>query len=258
MTSVQKLDREGPLPLWAQLLTDLRDRIAAGEFSDRFPTDQELVDEYEVSRHTVREAVRRIQADGILDRRRGRGTFVRDSFEQPLGSIYSLFRSVEDSGVEQTSVVLRQERRTEPDVADKLGLVADHEFFYLERLRLAGEDVLAIDRVWVPFEIGSPLLEADFSQTALYNELRDRCGVSPEAGTERIRPVVPTDEERTDLGLTADDAAFLIERQTQSSGAPLEWRETLVRGDRYRFVVDWAPGRSGLPHVEADSPDSPA
>ncbi|MDH3498910.1 MAG: GntR family transcriptional regulator [Acidimicrobiia bacterium] len=253
MTDLDKLDRSSPLPLWAQLLTNLRERISDGEFRDRFPTDLELVDAYGVSRHTVREAVRRIQAEGILDRRRGRGTFVRQEFEQPLGSIYSLFRSVEATGVEQTSVVLTQDRRIEPDVAANLGLSDAEEFFYLERLRLAGEDVLAIDRVWVPFRIAEPLLEADFTKTALYNELRDRCGVSPEAGTERIRPVLPTAEERADLGLSAVDAAFLIERQTQTESGPLEYRETLVRGDRYRFAVEWMPGHSdGLPQLEPE------
>ena len=47
------LDRADPMPLWAQLEAELRRRIDAGEFSDgRFPTDLELTEGYEVSRHT--------------------------------------------------------------------------------------------------------------------------------------------------------------------------------------------------------------
>lgn len=242
MSSGYELDRDSALPLWAQVLTHLRQRIAAGEFTQRFPTDHQLVDEYGVSRHTIREAVRRIQEDGILDRRRGRGTFVTEGFEQPLGSIYSLFRSIEASGVEQTSVVLEQTSRPDPDVAGRLELAASTEFFFLERLRLADDDVLAIDRTWVPLEIARPLLTADFSKTALYNELRDRCGVSPESGSETIRAVIPSPAERDQLGIDGDTAAFLIERMTKAGGAPLEWRETLVRGDDYRFVSTWEPG----------------
>ena len=236
------LDRESPLPLWAQVLTHVRARIAAGEFRDRFPTDQELVDDYGVSRHTIREAVRRIQADGILDRRRGRGSFVKVGFEQPLGNIYSLFRSIEAGGVVQTSVVLTQDARQDPEVAERLDLPDDTEFFYLERLRLAADEALAIDRVWVPLNIAKPLVEADFTETALYNELRDRCGVSPESGSETIRAVIPTEAEREELGLEVGVAAFLIERRTLADGAPLEWRQTLVRGDHYRFVTNWASG----------------
>ena len=87
-------------------------------------------------------------------------------------------------------------------------------------------------------------MDADFTKTALYNELRDRCGVFPEAGSERIWPVIPTDEEREELGISESDAAFMIERNTEVDGRPLEWRETLVRGDTYRFVVEWSPGRN--------------
>lgn len=239
MTYRDVLDRDSSLPLWAQVLTHLRDRIAAGEFPGRFPTDHELVDDYGVSRHTIREAVRRIQAEGILDRRRGRGTFVTRGFEQPLGSIYSLFRSIEAKGVEQTSVVLVQGARTDPEVAARLDLPDDTEFFHLERIRLAGTEALAIDRVWVPLDLAKPLLDADFTKTALYNELRDRCGLVPESGSETIRAVVPTPPEREELGLDEGVAAFVIERRTMHGGRPLEWRETLVRGDDYRFVTDW-------------------
>lgn len=234
-----ELDRESPLPLWAQLLERLRARIASGDFVDRFPTDQELVDEYQVSRHTVREAVRRIQADGILDRRRGRGTYIAPTFEQPLGSIYSLFRSIEAAGVEQTSVVLRQEAIDDADVAARLDIPDDTRFFHLVRLRLAGDEVLAIDRIWIPMDVAKQLLDADFTKTAVYDELRDRVGVVPETGRESIQPVIPTREERKQLGIDDEQAAFLIERQTFADGTPLEWRETLVRGDTYRFVRNW-------------------
>ena len=48
------------MPLWAQLEGALKHRLDAGEFDERFPTDIELVDEYGVSRHTVREAIRHL------------------------------------------------------------------------------------------------------------------------------------------------------------------------------------------------------
>ncbi len=251
MSKRQILDRSHPMPLWAQLLGDIRTRLAAGEFADRFPTDQELVEEYGVSRHTVREAVRRIQAEGILDRRRGRGTYVKTvEFEQPLGTLYSLFRSIEASGLGQTSVVLAREVRADASVAERLGLAPETELFYLERLRLAGEAPLAVDRAWVPNEIAGPLMDADFARTALYDELAALCGIQPETGSELIRPVTPEDDDREQLGLEPGEAAFLILRKTYVGGHPLEWRESVVRGDSYGFRVDWT-GKpdSGIPEL---------
>jgi len=253
MSLRETLDRTSAMPLWAQLLRDLRHRLAVGEFSERFPTDQELVDEYRVSRHTVREAVRRIQADGILDRRRGRGTYVRSpDFQQPLGTLYSLFRSIEAEGIGQTSVVLCLEARTDAEIAGHLGLPADAELFHLERLRLAGAAPLAVDRAWLPLGLARPLLTADFARTALYDELAALCGVRPEAGSEVIRPVIPDPGDRRQLGLDDDAAAFLIVRTTFAGGRPLEWRESVVRGDVYSFRVDWGTGDVAVPELVPD------
>ena len=112
-----ELDRSQPLPLWAQLEADLRRRLDGGDFADGvFPTDLALTEEYGVSRHTVREAIRHLNKTGVLKRERGRGTVVnRTEFEQSLGTLYSLFRSVEANGVEQRSEVL------ELDVVTDLG-----------------------------------------------------------------------------------------------------------------------------------------
>ena len=47
----------------------------------------------------------------------------------------------------------------------------------MERLRLAGGEPLALDTVWLPGDLGAPLLEADFTHAALYDELAARTGV---------------------------------------------------------------------------------
>lgn len=246
MSAARNLDRRSG-PLWAQVLDDLRRRLTAGDFDERFPTDRELVADYGVSRHTVREAVRRLQQEGVVTRRRGKGSFVADAeFEQPLGTMYSLFRSIEEQGVPQTSVVLAQEARTDAEAADVLDLDRDTPLFYLERIRLAADEPLALDRAWLPLQVTRPLLEVNFTRTALYDELRGTCGVGPESGVERIRPVIPARAEAVKLGLDPGEPAFEIDRRTTCDGRPLEWRITLVRGDRYAFRVDWDSPRHRL------------
>lgn len=240
MAGPKRLDSTDPRPLWGQVLGDLERRLAEGEFDERFPTDLDLMDDYEVSRHTVREAVRRIEAAGLLVRKRGRGSFVRrEVFEQPLGSLYSLFRSLEEQGHEQTSVTRRLEVRREVAPAGRLGLPDDADLVFLERVRLVDGEPLALDRAWLPMGIGAGLLEVDFSHTALYDELARTAGVRPIRGSELIRPVVPTASERQVLDIDETTAAFLIERYTESTAGPVEWRESLVRGDRYGFRQAW-------------------
>ena len=235
------LDRSDPLPLWAQMAADLRRRIGEGAFTERFPTEAELGDQYDVSRHTVREALRRLREEGVVVSERGRGSHLASSrFEQPLGAMYSLFEAIESQDIEQRSEVRRLERTRDPGVAEQLGLEVDAELIVVERLRLAGGEPLALDTAWLPASVAAPLLDADLTRTALYAELARSCGVRVDAGRERIAPVVPTDAECELLGLAPGSAAFRVRRQASAGDRTVEVRETLVRGDRYCFVASWS------------------
>jgi GntR family transcriptional regulator len=228
------------MPLWAQVLGDLRRRITRGEYQSRFPSDAELMAAYGVSRHTIREAVRRLQAEGIVERGQGRGTFVRPRLiEQPLGPLYSLFRSVQEQGFTQASVVRHLEERRDAMAASMLGMPPDEPLVYLERLRLADGDPVFLDCSWLPAAVGWPLLAVDFTHTALYRELHVRCGVQPDAGWERLLPAMPSREQRQLLGLRAGIPALSIERLAFAETAPVEWRHGLVRGDRFCYVSRW-------------------
>jgi len=241
------LDRSSALPLWAQLADDLVARLDSGGFGDRFPTEHELVAQYGVSRHTVRDALRRLRDDGLLSAERGRGTFVqRGRIDQPVGAIYSLFREVEARGMVQTSTVRVLEVRTDPEVARRLHQEPDAELVFLERVRLADGEPLAIDRVWLRRPLGDPLLTADLGRTGVYDVLAQATGVRLNGGRERIGAVVPTDDEREQLGLAGapDVAALAIERTGELDDAPVEYRTTLVRGDRFAVVAEWTT-RSG-------------
>jgi GntR family transcriptional regulator len=227
-------------PLWARVLADLRQRMADGEFAERFPGDAELVSHYGVSRHTVREAVRHLQEEGLLERRRGQGSFLRGpAIEQPLGTMYSLFRSVERAGVTQESIVRVLERRHDDKAAAMLGCIGE-ALIHLERLRLANDEPIALESAWLPAQVAEPLLQVDFRRTALYSELHRRCGVRLTSGWERIRPVVPDRPAREALGLDPGQPVFEIERLGLQGSRPIEWRLGLVRSDRFFFVARWS------------------
>ncbi len=240
----RSLDREDSLALWSQLEHELRRRMEAGHFVDRFPTDRELMEIYGVSRHTARHAVSQLGADGILRRARGVGTSVdRRTFERSLGALYSLFQVVEESGVPQRSEVRALERLHNLHAAEQLGLDPATELVFIDRVRYAGDEPLAIDRIWLPVGIAEPLLQADFTHTSLYNELERTIGKRPNEGWERIHPAVATDDERECLRLPPGEAVFSIERLGTYNGEPLEWRVTVIRGDRFTFVADWTAGQ---------------
>lgn len=235
------LDRAGAEPLWRQLQRDLVNRLDAGEFTDNFPGELALVEEYDVSRHTVRQALRQLRTDGVIVAERGRQPRVAPPAEiaQPMGALYSLFASVEAAGLSQHSIVRTFDTRADALVAERLDLEASTPLIYLERLRLAGDEPLALDRVWLPASVAKPLLDADFTHTSLYGELARRTGIRLDFGREEVHAVMPTAAERGQLHCAHTVAAFSINRLSHAQGRPLEWRHTLVRGDRYALTAEF-------------------
>lgn len=243
---VPPLDRSSPLPLWAQLRLELRRRAAAGEFATAFPGELALVQDYGVSRHTVREALRALRAEGTVVAGRGRAPRLATpvEIEQPLGSLYSLFNSVEQAGLAQRSVVRGLDVRADGVVAARLGLEESTPLLYLERLRLAGEEALALDRAWLPASLGAALLDADFTRTSLYAELAARAGVRLTGGREWIGAAVPSPAEQALLGLETGVALLAVDRLGCAGGRPVEWRHTIVRADRFWLSATFS-GREG-------------
>ncbi len=143
------LDRASPLPLWAQLRADLLRRLDAGAFEEEFPGELALVAAYQVSRQTVRTALRELRADGVVIAERGRRPRAtgRALITQPIGALYSLFASVESAGLRQTSVIRGRDLRADGVIADRLGLEASTPLFWMDRLRLAAGEPLALDTV---------------------------------------------------------------------------------------------------------------
>lgn len=230
------------MPLWAQVLDDLRRRLADGELTERFPTDRELVADYGVSRQTARDAVRRLREEGMVTRERGRGSFVQPrTIEQSLGALYSLFRSIEDQGFEQTSTVRTLEGRVNAEAAGMLELAEDAPLVFLERVRLADGEPVAVDCSWLPAALAGRLLDAgpELAHGALYEVLAERCGLVLTGGWERIRPELPTPAQAELLDVPAGRPLFAIERLAYRGEAPVEWRHAVVRGDRYAFTARW-------------------
>lgn len=229
-------------PLWARIEADLRSRIEAGEFRSGFPGEHALAAEYEVSRQTVRQALRRLREERLVSAERGRTPRVTADgvLEQPVGALYSLFASVESAGRSQRSITRVLEVRRDPMVAAALQLPSQAPLTYLERVRLADDEPMALDHVWLPAEGTEPLLHVDFGHTALYAELRQRCGVRISGGREQIRSVLADHAQAELLGVAQPAALTYIERTGLVAGRPFEHRRTFVRSDRFALTADFS------------------
>ena len=234
-------NRSHALPLWAQVSDDLRRRIDLGEFATAFPGELDLTEQYGVSRHTIREALRVMRADGTIKSERGRGTSVQErKYSQNLGALYSLFQTLAEDSVTQSSDVRRLSLTTNSTVAQELGVDPATELLVLERIRLANGEPLAHDTSWLLASETRALIDSDFMNKSLYGELKKRCGIEMNGGKERVVAQIAPRHIAQSLELPAGGAVFAIERLGASNNRAIEWRETFIRGDRFTLEVDFA------------------
>ncbi|MEU6697052.1 GntR family transcriptional regulator [Pseudonocardia sp. NPDC046786] len=218
-------------PLWATVLADLRDRLAAREFDDRFPTDRELMDRYRVSRHTVREAVRRL---GVVERRPRLGGRVR---APATGALPALGRTLAALGVRLEllpgphSGDPREGGPTGPDTAHGQGAAtAARHLLRADGLPLADSHC----RVEGP---GPPAAELAPGLLGL--------GAPPVAlrpGPESVLPDVPPAAVREALELGEGIAVYRVDTtHTLDDGSTVTHR-AYVRADRYPCILRFTPG----------------
>ena len=233
----------GGTPLYRQIQIDLRERVSGGELTpgSQVETEQELMARYGVSRATVRQALSGLVAEGLLEIRRGRGTFVHGAaLEHRLGGFYTFSREIERHGMRPGTRV--REIGVEPaaaEVADGLGLAAGTPVVALSRVRLADEQPIVSETSYLPAARFKGLEQVDFSHASLYETLTASYGVRPVRARETFVPVLLDDEEAAILGGEAGDPVLSVERTTyDADGVIIEYCQSILRADRYRYSVE--------------------
>lgn len=205
------------------------------------PTERELAVRFEVSRETLRQALRELHLEGRL-RRSGRGTVVAGpKMEQPL-SLASYTEGVRKEGRVPGRTLIGLGRHPCPaPLAGELGIERGAAVWHLERVLLADDERVGLESTYIPVE-RAPELERDFDpDSSLYAYLAERLERSGTAfgdADERLETVLATPREALLVGTPPALPMLLIHRLSRDTdGLPLERVRALYRGDRFSFTT---------------------
>lgn len=234
------------IPLHHQLESALRSQIQAGLLRPGalLPGELYLAEQLGVSRHTVRHAIGVLVTEGLLQRQRHVGTAVTAPgsarlIERSLDSFYAFAWEARARGAQHRSRVL--EHVTAPaelPLARRLRLRRGSRVARISLLRVADDEPLMVDTIFLPASLAAGLDGAELEHEALYDVLERAHGVVASHARETIRPVVLDGAMAKLLDVRAGEPAFAVERLTWSHERPIEWRQSIVRGDRYLFSVE--------------------
>jgi DNA-binding GntR family transcriptional regulator len=242
-----RIDRDSPVPLYFQLSELLEQQIVRGRWQpgQRLPSEPEIASHYGLSRTTIRQALGRLEQRGLIERRKGQGTFVAKS--QPrswlLQSSGGFFEEeVERMGRLVTSDVLRAVVRGPIPIwaADALGL-AGAEGATLARVRSVDGLVAMYVVNHLPSGLGEAVLPLDDSNESLYQRLKDRAGAEA-AGGRRVLEAVRAEDQLADLLQVPPGAPLLfIESVSWDSNLqPFDCYQLWLRSDRMRIDISVA------------------
>ena len=207
------IDRRSPIPFYFQLTRLLTREIERGrwEVGERILSEPEICETFGVSRTTVRQALGALEAQGLVRREKGRGTFVAERRADVwlLQSAHGFFEEAERVGRTVRSRVLRRVVEPLPAwAADALGLQPGSEGVTVERLRWMDDRLVMYVVSHFPTGSAEALLDADLERTSLYRVLEERLGLVV-AGGRRVVEAARADEELATL-LEVEQGAPLL------------------------------------------------
>ncbi|MEV6670741.1 GntR family transcriptional regulator [Streptomyces sp. NPDC051162] len=213
----------------------LLDELGEGE---PLPTERDLAVRFEVSRETVRQALRELLLEGRL-RRAGRGTVVAGpKLEQPL-ALASYTEGVRRQGRRPGRSLIGLDRfPCPPALAPDLGVQQGAAVWHMERVLLADDERVGLESTYVAVE-RVPRLDTDFEpDSSFYGYLHDHLGISFGDADERLETVLATPREALLIGTPPALPMLLIHRLSRDTeGRPLERVRSLYRGDRFSFTT---------------------
>lgn len=233
----------GSIPLYHQLKEIFIEKISGGEWlpGATIPAEGELCAEYGVSRGPVRQALDQLVREGLLTRKQGKGTWVLPTkIERSLGRLYSFTDLIVQQGLAPSARLLSFERIRAPrGLARTLGLAEGAALFKIVRLRMADQEPLVLETIYVPVAFCPALAPGELAHTPLYSLLQEHYGVPLVKARQYFEAVVTDAFEAETLVMPQGAPVLLLQNITYTAGErPVVVSKAIVRGDRLRYYVE--------------------
>jgi GntR family transcriptional regulator len=232
------------LPLYQRIADELRLRISAGEWKpgQLVPTESQLVAQFNVAVGTIRKAMEILEAAGLVERFRGRGTFVRRA--QFDSSLFRFFRFVGPCGERiypESQLLSRTNTQAPYDVVERLALKRGSRVIHLHRLRLIDNAPMLVEDIWLPATIFKKILEISESEIGplLYPVYEKNCGVTVARAKETLSVTTSGVIEAGWLKIAVGSPIVVLERTAfDHSGKPIESRRSIGHAHMFRYEID--------------------
>lgn len=229
------------LPMYRQIAEAIRKKIKAGELSagDALPTEAQLREEFSVSRVTVRQAIKLLVDQAVLESIQGSGTYVKDTkVTYDIYKMTSFYEKIANSGIQTHSDVLAFEIVKPPvAIAEELQISDDERVYYVKRVRFIDDNPVALEETWMPLAL-FPDLSYEVMRNSKYQYIENDKKMVIDRSEQEIIPVMPPKEVVEKLRV--DPAQPILEKITKgflNDGTIFEYSRNYFKSSDYKFTL---------------------
>lgn len=244
-TTLTKVNTKAKTPRYLQLASELRAEILADKYgADRpFPTETILCKQYDVSRFTVREALRRLQAEGLISRKRGSGTTIQPAvarggaLHQPLSNVGELLQYARDS---KATYAPLGHGKLPKDFADHIGDDTSGEWTSFRGMRHHKGDTapIAVTDAYFHESLGSAIDQLELESATLFGQIEKLAGISVGKVTQDIQAVAASERVAKSLEIEPGSPVLRILRcYIDTKGKLYEISVSHHPGDRFAYAM---------------------
>jgi len=232
--------RDKKIPLYIQVAeywkSIINDNILKRE--DQLPTENELIKLHNVSRITIKRAIRELVNEGLLITVQGKGTFINSvKYQWELKKLSSFSEDMRSRGFIPGAKIIKKEICK--GSVEQLGLTSsDALSIRVERLRLANNEPIAIEVLQMEYGLFDSIYDDIKDDVSIYELMENKKGIKLAYATEFLEAALPNEYEQELLKINSSIAVLKLERISfLKDGRPVEYTLSVYRGDKYRFKV---------------------
>ena len=229
-------------PLYMQIKEELQEAIESKKYSygERLPSEPDLAKIFNVSRSTIREAIKALAQEGLVMIRHGLGTFVtsnRQDIKSNIADLHSVTEIIVQHGWNPDTVnPLMREEKPDEELIERLQMKQSEGIVHIERVRTANRKPVfyTIQKI-VKSRVGDAILSWDMDGS-LNKFLEEKCGVFIAYTIAEILPIGNSKEISKKMGVAEDTPILLMDQvQYDNSDRPLFRSYDYYRTDVFRF-----------------------
>jgi GntR family transcriptional regulator len=242
-TTLMDLDRQNAASLQEQIATSLRREIDDGAYepTGKLPSEAELMQRFGVSRVTVRLAVGKLEDDGLIERRQGKGSYATGKrIRHGLDTLLSFHESLKAQGFAAKMRTLSHERQAVPAELRGAFGARVRQCLVVRRLHVVDDDPVALATSVLPATLAN-VAWGDTNDTPLYAILDSRLGLKVTRAEITIRAESVEEPSANLLGLKKGSPVLAMRRSSfAANGRFCDHTVFLIRPERYEFCLNSA------------------